>query len=62
MRQLRAFQIVAFVVVTLTYAYVHLYVDFDFPRELVRITGVTVNGTVGDQSESIDASVSETAD
>ena len=44
MRQLRAFQIFAFVVVTLTYAYVHLYVDFDFPRELVRITGVTVNG------------------
>lgn len=62
MRQLRAFQIVASVVVTLTYAYVHLYVDFDVPRELVRITGVTVNGTVGDQSESIDARARETAD
>ena len=55
MRQLRAFQIVASVVVTLTYAYVHLYVDFDVPRELVRITGLTVNGTVGDQNGSIDA-------
>ncbi len=40
----------------------HLYTDFDFPRELVRIRGFTVNGTVGDQSGSIDASASEAAD
>jgi hypothetical protein len=41
---------------------VHLCTDFDFPRELVRIRGFTVNGTVGDQSGSIDASASKSAD
>ena len=46
MRPRLVLQIVAFVVVTLTYSYVQLYTDFKLSKEFVRFTGFTANDTL----------------